>query len=505
MRKLIKILTNRIVLFVFITTAVLVAIALLGLFLNNLTKYFCFVLFFLSAVCSAEIFCRNTCVEYKIAWLLVLTCLPFVGALFYALLGRKTVSKKIQERQSKTKKKLALKLQKNFCPPPTFCTDNTFQKCATFVQKATGLSACKTENLRYFSTGESFFFALKEALLSAKKFVFLEYFIIDNGKMWGEILNILKEKVKSGVDVRIVYDDFGSLLTLPRTYPKNLKKFGIAAMRFNPIVPLLDARLNTRNHKKLAIVDGKIAFTGGINIADEYINEKERFGHWRDCGVCFTGAAVNNFTISFLETWSIKHKTEDISKFLCNPDGCSQQNSYILPFVDSPKSKERIFENLLLKLIYSAKKRIFVSSPYVILNSELKTAIMSAALSGVDVAILIPGKPDKKAAYQMTKAFCTELLSSGVSIFKYQNGFNHGKTFVIDDKYSIVGSSNLDLRSFYSNYECGIFANDINFAKKINKDFLQATKLSKKMKKPEKYGPLKKAFHFVLRILAPIM
>ena len=503
-RKLGKFLTNRIVIFLLLTAIELAIFTLIIYYINTGSPYFYILFAALSISCLFEVLGRNTYPEYKIAWILVITCIPGLGFIFYIFLGRKIVSKKKKQIYLSSNKKLHSYLKQEESTLLEIKDDLLLNKCAKTIKEVSDFPIYKLNDINYFATGEDFFAELKKHLQTAKKFIFMEYFIIEKGKMWNEILDILTAKAKSGIEIRVIYDDFGSLLNLPGNYPKKLSKLGIKAMRFNRIVPLLDARANIRNHRKITVIDGEIAFVGGANLADEYINAVEYYGYWKDCAVSFTGPAVNSFTISILQTWTSDNKFEDPTKYLNNLSDNSKSSGFILPFQDSPLLKLNICESLFLQLIYSAKKNINISSPYLVLNSELKTALIGAAKSGVDVNIIIPHKPDKKFVFALTKAFATELNKYGIKIYEYTPGFNHQKSFTIDNKYSIISTANLDLRSLYTNYECGVLVKDNKFTDSICSDFNEMLKKSKQViyKTPNIFV---RTYRSILRIFAPLM
>lgn len=503
-RKLGKIFTNRIVIFLLLTAIELAIFGTLIFLINKGSPYFYILFIFFSILTLIEILGRDTYPEYKIAWSIVITCLPGFGFIFYLFLGRKVISKKKQLKYVSSNRKLHSFLYQNTYTLMDAEQDSTLIKCTQMVKEVSDFPICRADNVKYYPVGEDFFNALKQSLMSAKRFIFMEYFIIEKGQMWNELLDILTQKAKSGVEVRLIYDDFGSLLNLPRRYPKKLEALGIKAMRFNRIVPLLDARANIRNHRKITVIDGNIAYVGGANLADEYINAVERFGHWKDCAASFEGRAVNNFTISVLQTWASEHPFEDPSPYLNQSNEKDSLRGFILPYQDSPLLKLNVAQSLFLELIYSAKSNINISTPYLILNAELKTALIAAAKAGIRVNILVPHKPDKKTIYQLTKAFSAELTKHGVNVYEYMPGFNHQKAMVVDGKYAIVGTSNFDLRSLYTNYECGILVKEHNFVKNVETDFNKMFKVSKMMqfKKPNIFV---RTYRSLLRIFAPLM
>ena len=326
--------------------------------------------------------------------------------------------------------------------------------------------------------------------------------------MWSTILEILKQKVEEGIEVRIIYDDFGSIMTLPNHYDKTLEKIGIKCAVFNPFVPNLKSKFNNRDHRKIAVIDGHIAFTGGINLADEYIGEKIRFGHWKDNGIMLEGEAVWNFTVMFLSMWDfIKEENEDYEKYHSPYEYETSSDGYVIPYSDSPWNSEAVGETIYLNLIGKANKYIYITTPYLVLDNEIITALTTAAKRGVDVRIITPGIPDKKLVNEVTKAYYDVLLDGGVKIYEYTKGFIHAKTFIIDDEYATIGTVNLDYRSLYLHFECGVWLYDCSSIFTIKKDFAQTLKESKEitlknMGKLNWFNNLKRQ---ILKVFAPLM
>ena len=293
----------------------------------------------------------------------------------------------------------------------------------------------------YFKIGEEKFEALLRELKKAEKFIFLEYFIIQEGKMFNSILEILEEKAKQGVDIRLIYDDVGCIVTLPHNYKNTLEAKGIKCRVFNPIKPFFTRRLNNRDHRKIVVIDGDVGFTGGINLADEYINEYEKHGYWKDAGIMLKGDAVWNLTVMFLSMWDyIDNKEEDYIKFKPSKNKYYNSKGYVQPFDDSPLINEPIGETVYLNLINKAKDYIYINTPYLIIDNEMATALKIAAKSGVDIKIVTPYIPDKKFVHAVTKSYYESFIKDGIEIYEFTPGFMHAKTFVVDAEYGVVGS-----------------------------------------------------------------
>ena len=333
----------------------------------------------------------------------------------------------------------------------------------------------------------------------------MQYFIIEKGIFWNDILDVLKQKASEGLDVRVIYDDMGCIVTLPNKYYDELKKYGIKACSFNKFVPILTAKLNNRDHRKITVIDGNVGITGGINLADEYINKKVRFGHWKDNGILLKGDAVFNLTNIFLNLWDyINNTKEDLNKF--KPDIKIKGSGYVQPYDDSPFDDELVSENICLNMINKAKKYVYITTPYLIIDNELETALCLAAKSGVDVKIITPGIPDKKIVNEVTKAYYNNLLDNDVKIYEYTKGFIHAKTFLVDDEIATVGTVNLDYRSLHLHFECGTLLYKTDSIKDIKKDISETLEISKQITLEDtKIGLFRSLKRAVLRLFAPLM
>lgn len=324
----------------------------------------------------------------------------------------------------------------------------------------------------YFPLGEDKFAAMLAELRKAETYIFIEYFIIEEGYMWGKILEVLVEKAKAGVDVRVMYDGMCEVALLPADYSKRLAKHGIKAKAFSPILPVVSSHYNYRDHRKILVIDGKVAFNGGVNLADEYINHVEKFGHWKDTAVMLKGEAAKSFALMFLQMWNIDEKSPDFFPYPEIEHFCPEQASgYVMPFGDCPLDEDKVGEAVYMDILNRANDYVHIMTPYLILDGELAAALKYAAQRGVDVKLILPGIPDKKAAYALAKSHYQELVNAGVKIFEYTPGFVHAKVFVSDDEKAVVGTINLDYRSLYHHFECGTFLYQTACIADIEKDF----------------------------------
>ena len=442
--------------------------------------------------------------EYKIAWLMPVLFLPPIGALLYLNLRRRPrPRRRLKQLAEKFAGMECLYVKKDGHVGTEYADDGFAASCAEYVAQATGLPPTDCYEFEYFPSGESYCERLLEELEKAEKYIFLEYFILRPGKFWNSVLNILKRKAGEGVDVRVIYDDIGSMLKVPDNYAAELEKQGVKCMCFNPFRPVLDLAQNNRTHRKIALIDGVTAFTGGINLSDEYINETHPFGHWKDTGIMVRGRAAQNFAAMFLQLWFLRAPDEDYTRYLsAGPKGdCS-----CLAFCDSPLDRQNVCEDLYLKIIYHAKKYVYINTPYLILDGEMKRALITAAHSGVDVRITVPDIPDKKYVFAVTKAFYSELIKEGIHIYRYKPGFIHAKSIVSDDKYCIIGSTNMDFRSFYLHFECNMMFFDERVSAKLTADYLDTCKQCDEVKKEHfKESIFRLIYRAVLRVFAPLM
>lgn len=415
-----------------------------------------FVLSALSVVTALHLITRPDKYAFKILWTFLILLFPLFGGVMYwtfhfqtASTGFRKILQKIEDAQHAEYRTLCV-------PEEPTIANGQDTRLLSYLRNTAALPAYEHTESRYFGDGKEMLSAMLFDMRRAKKFIFLEYFIIEEGIMWDAILKVLRERVAEGVDVRVIYDDLGCLLTLPVGYQKILRSYGIQCEIFNRFHPLLTTLQNNRDHRKIAVIDGKIAYTGGINLADEYINEKLRFGHWRDCAVRVQGAAAESFTAMFLQTWHLLSRTrEPLLDLITDRDSTTPSDGWVQPFTDSPMDKIHVGERIYNHAISRAQKSLYITTPYMTLGEEMIAALKWCAQSGVDVRIFTPGIPDKKVVFFTTRSYYRELLAAGVKIYEYTPGFVHAKIVVSDDDFCMIGSTNMDFRSLYLNYECG--------------------------------------------------
>ncbi len=347
-----------------------------------------------------------------------------------------------------------------------------FFPIASYAARHNGYPVYTNTEAVYFPSGESKYAALLEELEKAERFIFLEYFIVEEGEMWDGVLDILARKARQGVDVRVLYDGTCSLLRLPSSYPKTLRAMGIRCKVFAPIRPFISTSYNNRDHRKIVVIDGKVGFTGGVNLADEYINRREKFGRWKDAAVLLRGDGVRSLTVMFLRLWNAGEKDRPYSPYLLPPAPAGQANSgYVIPYGDSPLDNELTGEMVYLDILATARDYVYIMTPYLILDNEMLTALTFAARRGVDVRLILPGIPDKKYANILAKGHYRALTEAGVRIYEYTPGFIHSKVFLSDDTKAVVGTINLDYRSLYLHFECAAYLYKSPAIADVRRDF----------------------------------
>lgn len=395
--------------------------------------------------------------DYKIPWLLFVLIIPIIGFMLYFLFAKRKLNKKYIKRLDNLKKYTYQYDNNNF---ELLRNDNIYaHNQAKMLCNIADTKLFLNTSTKYYKSGEDMFKDMLEDLKSAREFIFLEYFIIEEGIFWNSILDILKERVLAGVDVRVVFDDIGCMMTLPGDYSKRLNRLGIKATPFSRVKGNADSEFNNRSHRKILVIDGEIGYTGGVNIADEYINEIVKFGHWKDGGIRLIGSAVNHLTKLFVEDYGINVKELDIEKDSVFKSYINDNDGYVIPFGDGPKPmyEYRVGKSVILNMINNATKYVYITTPYLIIDNELCSGIENAALRGVNVKIIVPHIPDKKMVFAMTRSFYTRLMKCGVEIYEYEKGFIHLKSYLVDDDYAMIGTINLDYRSLVHHFENGVW------------------------------------------------
>jgi cardiolipin synthase len=411
---------------------------------------------------------------YKIAWIVPLLIFPVFTTILYLILTNQPYKRKVSDAYVQKNldtrcylpedKELSKKIQ---------AEDPELYRIVRYLDDSAGFPAYGCEDITYFPLGENKFAAMTAELRKAEKFIFMEYFIVDDGEMWGEILDILIEKAFSGVEVRLIVDGMGSQFTMPKNDIKAIEKAGGRVLIFNKFRPMMSTIQNNRDHRKILVVDGNVGFTGGVNIADEYINRLIRFGHWKDTAIMIRGQAVWNLTMMVLQMWEvISHETTDYERYRPDtPDNKPKTQGIIVPYSDTPLDSEKIGRMVYMTMINNSKKYLYITTPYFIPDNEILTSLELAAKSGVDVRIITPHIPDKWYIQCITRSYYMELLNMGVRVYEYVPGFIHAKNCLSDDKRAVVGTINFDYRSLYLHFEDAAFMQDTACIPDIKADF----------------------------------
>lgn len=477
LKKLLKLIFNRIFYIVFALLVQLGWLFMMAWKLAAYSKYISIGITAISIIAVLWILNKKINPSYKLGWTMLILVFPVFGLLLYILFGKSRIAQKIQEHYAKVQKEsLPYMEQDSEIYHQITEEDPSAAVQSNYIRQYSGFPAHGNTTAQYFQVGDDMFPVLVEELERAQHYIYIEYFIINDGVMWHTILDILEKKASKGVDVRLIYDGFGCVTTLPNKYDQYLRKKGIQCQIFNPFRPLLNIVQNNRDHRKICVIDGKTGFTGGINLADEYINQKERFGHWKDTAVMLKGEAVWNMTVMFLHMWSVvngSRKPVDYSEYMphrYHPEPFPH-NGFVQPFSDTPLDGEIVGENVYLNIINRARKYVYICTPYLIIDNEMMTALCLAAKSGIDVRIMTPAVPDKKMVFLLTQSYYEQLLEAGVRIYEYQPGFLHAKSFVCDDEIGVVGTINLDYRSLYLHFEDGVWFYKNDVVQDILKDF----------------------------------
>lgn len=409
----------------------------------------------------------------KITWLIVIMLVPVFGVLLFAYtqsdIGHRALKQRMNQIITKTKE----------CIPESEDTmkrlseqDLGVARLAHYMHRSGCHPVYENTAVTYFPLGEDKFAEMLRQLETAQHFIFMEYFIVDEGTMWGQILEILAKKAKEGVDVRVMYDGACEFALLPHDYPKRLRALGIRCKMFAPVSPFVSTHYNYRDHRKILVIDGHTAFNGGVNLADEYINQKKKFGHWKDTAVMLKGEAVKSFTLMFLQMWQIDEAKDESAQFLAYPSfPVKEADGFVIPYGDCPLDDDKLGERVYMDILNRSLSYVHIMTPYLILDGEMETALKFAAERGVEVILILPGIPDKAVPYALAKTHYASLLLSGVKIYEYTPGFVHAKVFVSDNDEAVVGTINLDYRSLYHHFECATYLYRADCISAIEMDF----------------------------------
>ncbi|MEG2851274.1 MAG: cardiolipin synthase [Hydrogenoanaerobacterium sp.] len=507
MKKILKFLFSRLVIVALLIVVQLAFLVWIVLSLSANMVYIYWGLQIASIVIVGWILSKDDNPSYKLAWVIPIMLVPLFGGLFYIMFGNKSINQRLRKKidiyvksqaedhrdSSETKREL-------------YEVNPLLYRQSSYIEKSSNFPLYKNTQAYYYPSGEEKWYALLAELSNAEKFILMEYFIIEKGKMWDPIFEILTQKAAEGVEVKFMYDDLGSIQTMPTGYDKIMRKAGIEVTVFNPFRPRLSSSMNYRDHRKITVIDGNVAFCGGINLADEYINAYEKHGHWKDTAVMLRGEAVRSLTLMFMHLWEFScDKKMDTERYMPTKEYAS--DGFVQPYGDVPLDDNNVAENMYMQMINCAKKYVYITSPYLIIDNEMTTALCIAAQSGVDVRIITPHHPDKWYVHMVTQSSYPQLVTAGVKIYEYTPGFIHAKMMVCDDETCTVGTANMDYRSFYLHFECGVVFYGSSIVKCVKDDILETLKISDEIT-PEECKNIKRSHRImrnILRAFAPLM
>ncbi len=444
---------------------------------------------------------------YKLLWLLIILTMPLVGALLYLLFGNKRTAKPLKKRLQS--------VESSGDPHPLpvgetpFAGEKRMEQTIRWLERKTGYPLCKAQPVRYYPLGDDMFPDMLRDMKSAKRSIYIEYFIIEPGQMWDAMLAVLEDKLRQGVDVRVMYDDLGSISSFNFSNARELTQKGIPCVPFNPLLAL-KGTANYRDHRKMLIVDNEIAYSGGINLSDRYINLEHPYGHWKDTGFRLTGEGVHSFTHMFLTFWNAfaLKKGEVGTPMPALQDSAEaprETDGYVLSYYDSPLEHDATSNQLFIDLLSQSTDYAWFFTPYLMLGDDLMAAMLAAVRRGVDVRIIMPGIPDKKLIFRMSRSFYQVLLNGGVKIYEYTPGFVHAKSFVSDDRVATIGTVNLDYRSLFLHFENNSLFYRSGIVEKIKEDFLATQALCSAVQPYDKKRYSRRwAVDGLLRIFAPL-
>lgn len=455
------------------------------------------------------IYGKHTNAAFKMPWIILILVFPILGLCIYAVFGNSRSTRKMRKKYNSIDQEMEKYLGKNEdviknLQKKDFAVANQYR----YIEDYGKYPAYQNTDVEFYDDGAKGFEAQLRDIERAEKFIFMEYHAIEEAEAFGRLKKALSDKAASGVEVRLFYDDVGSVGFINRDFIKRMEDAGIQCRVFNPVMPVLNVFMNNRDHRKITVIDGKIGFTGGYNLANEYFNLTHPYGHWKDTGIRLEGEAVRSLTVMFLGMWNAMKKSDSsIDKYLEPYEYKSRENGFIQPYADSPMDREQTGENVYMNIIKSAKHSLYITTPYLIISDEMTRELGLAAKRGVDVRIITPGIPDKKLIYKVTRSYYGGLVNQGVRIFEYTPGFIHAKQTVADGETATVGTINMDYRSLYHHFENGVLLHGYQAVGDIQKDFENTFELSKEVTEKYKSGRSRalRVTQCILRLFAPLL
>lgn len=461
---------------IFVILSVLVQVGWLLVMFMRLNRYSTWIAVgssILSVVVVLFIYGSRRNAAFKMPWIIIILAFPVLGVCLYLLMGRPEITRPMQKRLDVIDGELVKWLKQD---EETFRrleeTDRSLANQSRYIWKYGKYPVWQNTDVEFYAEAEDGFEAQKKELDKAEKFIFMEYHAIEDAESFGEIKEILVRKAAEGVDVRILYDDMGSIGFINTDFIHRMEEQGVKCRVFNRVIPFLRVFMNNRDHRKITVVDGKVGFTGGYNLANEYFNITHPYGRWKDTGVRLEGAAVQNLTVMFLEMWNVMEKSDaGYEQFFPEVSCAATETGFVQPYADSPLDGEPVGENVYMNVIKNARRYIYFTTPYLIISDEMSRELGQAAKRGVDVRIITPGIPDKPLVFKVTRSYYAQLAACGVRIYEYTPGFIHAKQCVSDDMTATVGTINLDYRSLYFNFENGVLLHGCRAVADVKKDF----------------------------------
>ena len=511
---------NNVIRVVFTAIIVSCEIAIIYISFYYLNKQFVWLNYLLTAAATVTVvtvYARHLNSAYRMFWMIVIVANPLLGLICYALFGRRNVTRRMEKKYQKAHDRLdGMLTQHPEHPKVLRGMDADMAGCAVYLTRQKYPLYAGTEAYFFGDTNEALQAQIEE-LRKAKKFIFMEYFAIEMKESFQKVLAVLMEKAKEGVEVRIFYDEIGSSKNINRRFIDLMERCGIHCRVFNPIAPVFNVFMNNRDHRKITVIDGRVAFTGGYNLANEYFNISHPYGRWKDAGVMLRGKAAETFTFLFLENWNVTSKkpcpADENWEYLSfaggeKPYHTKASSGFVQPFADSPLENERIGEEVYMNILRSAKKYVWITTPYLIITDEMRRELTGAAKRGVDVRIITPGIPDKIMVYQETRSYYQHLISGGVRIYEYRPGFLHEKMILSDDRMACVGTLNMDYRSFYLHFEDGVMFYGGPIIGQIRRDTEEILRVSEEVTSRyarEAQSLLLRMIRGFLRVIAPML
>lgn len=462
----------------FVAACVLVQVAwlvLLYVWMNEYSTILATLTHVAALILVLRLYGKHINAAFKMPWIILLLLFPLLGVCLYSLMGRSASTWKMRRLFREIDHRLLPLLPSGTAPIEALTSvDETAGNLSGYIQRFGPYPLYQNTDVDFFPQASDGLAAMKKDLVNARHFIFMEYHAIEDGPSFQLLKEILAQKAAEGVEVRLIYDDIGSIGFINRDFIRRMEALGIQCRVFNPVSPLLNVFMNNRDHRKITVIDGKVGFTGGYNLADEYFNLTHPYGHWKDTGLRLEGDAVRSLTVTFLEMWNaIQRSDQDVTPYLPALSYQSREQGFVQPYADSPLDEEYLGENVYLSMANGAKQRVWFSTPYLIISDEMTRALSLAAKRGVDVRIITPGIPDKKAVFEVTRSYYAGLVRNGVRIYEYTPGFCHAKQCVADGKAAVVGTINLDYRSLYLHFENAVFFYGCAAVKQVEQDFLE--------------------------------